>query len=125
VEFKFYFYFPLQMHRPTLREIDLVRHRETTGDAIYKHPVMPGFEGYIPRLIGKFGRRYAVHATEGLAEHEREQIRLRTEAKKMAHKTALQMSADCYGRSLGDRSVKIVIYHCIPFRDCKTPSGDT
>lgn len=91
--------------RPTLREIDLIRqHGEEIGDPIYKHPFIPGYEGFVPRINGKFGQRFLIEATEGLADLEREAMRNRCKLRKMKHRGALQSSATG-SRSLGERSV--------------------
>lgn len=91
--------------RPTLREIDLVRQRGAhSGDPVYQHPVTPGYEGFIPRINGKFGQRFSIAATEGLADFERETLRNRSNARRMKHRGALR-ATNLGGRSLGERSV--------------------
>lgn len=93
------------MDRPTLREIDLIRARgANSGDPIYQHPLVPGYEGFIPRINGKYGQRFSIAATEGLADFERESLRNRCKARKMRHRGALQATSSG-GRSLGERSV--------------------
>lgn len=94
--------------RPTLREIDATgtivpRHEdEDLRDTIYQKPLMPGYEGYIPRTQSKYGRRYAVVTSEGLSEFERECLRTRTQMKKLRHRTAQPIST-ISEYSLGDR----------------------
>lgn len=87
-----------------MREIDLVRERATTGDPVFKHPMVPSYEGFVPRLRGKFGNRYSVSATEGLADFERQQQINKLEARKLRNRGALQDTSSG-GRSLGERSV--------------------
>ncbi|XP_060523617.1 CIMIP2 protein CG18335-like isoform X2 [Cylas formicarius] len=55
--------------RPARQDIDAVNERQ--GDTIYKHPMVPGYEGFVPREHGQFGQRYALQATEALADFER------------------------------------------------------
>lgn len=92
------------MERPTMREIDLVREMGSSGDPIYQHPMVPGYEGFVPRINGKFGQRFSIAATEGLADFEREGLRQRCKARQLRHRGALQ-DTHTGGRSLGERSV--------------------
>ncbi|CAH1187136.1 unnamed protein product [Phyllotreta striolata] len=58
--------------RPPLKDIDIVNDRH--GDTIYKHPMVPGYEGFVPREHGIFGQRFTVQATEGLSDFEKSQM---------------------------------------------------
>lgn len=93
------------VYRPTLREIDLIRSRESNGDPVYKHPMTPGYEGFIPRINGKFGQRFSISATEGLSDFERDSQKNRLEARRLKHRGALLKSTSTRGRSLGERSL--------------------
>lgn len=75
---------------------------EDARDTIYHKPLMPGYEGYIPRTQSKYGRRYAVVTSEGLSEFERECHRNRAQMKKLRHRTAQPIST-ISEYSLGDR----------------------
>ncbi|KAH1028554.1 hypothetical protein HUJ05_001901 [Dendroctonus ponderosae] len=55
--------------RPSVRDIDIVNERQ--GDTIYRHPMVPGYEGFVPREHAEFGQRYTVQATEALSDFER------------------------------------------------------
>lgn len=95
------------VERPTLREIDLVRERgDANGDPVYRHPILPGYEGFVPRKNAKFGQRFSVAATEGLADFEIESLRNRCKNRKLRHRGALQSTTAGGGRSLGERSVR-------------------
>ncbi|KAG5899625.1 hypothetical protein JTB14_037283 [Gonioctena quinquepunctata] len=61
-----------QTFRPAPREIDIVNERH--GDTIYKHPMIPGYEGFVPKEHGKFGQRYTVQAIEALSDFEKFQM---------------------------------------------------
>lgn len=62
-----------QVFRPAQRDIDIVNERQ--GDTVYKHPMLPGYEGFVPREHGLFGQRYTVQTTEALSEFEKLQMR--------------------------------------------------
>lgn len=58
-------------YRPPKTDIDIVNERH--GDTIYKHPMIPGYEGFVPKEHAQFGQRYTVQATEGLSAFEKSQ----------------------------------------------------
>ncbi|KAH0952040.1 hypothetical protein HN011_006996 [Eciton burchellii] len=60
---------------PSKCDVDVVNARSKRVDSIFVHPVVPGYEGFIPRLDTKIGGRYTVLATQGLAQFERQQLR--------------------------------------------------
>ncbi|XP_055631965.1 UPF0605 protein CG18335-like [Toxorhynchites rutilus septentrionalis] len=97
-----------QICRPSQKEIDatgviIPKHEdEDIRDTIYRKPLMPGYEGYIPRTQSKFGRRYAVVTSEGLDEFERDRLQTRAQMKKLRHRTAQPIST-ISDYSLGDR----------------------
>ncbi|XP_055609427.1 UPF0605 protein CG18335-like isoform X2 [Uranotaenia lowii] len=97
-----------QVTRPTMKEIDATGtivprpEGEDARDTIYQKPLMPGYEGFIPRVQGKFGRRYAVTTSEGLSEFERECQRARAQTKRLRHRTAQPVST-ISEYSLGER----------------------
>ncbi|XP_018364443.1 PREDICTED: UPF0605 protein CG18335-like [Trachymyrmex cornetzi] len=60
--------------RPSKSDIDVVNTRFKRTDSLFVHPMLPGYEGFVPGSNIRFGQRYAVHATEGLADFERQQL---------------------------------------------------
>ncbi|CAH0552490.1 unnamed protein product [Brassicogethes aeneus] len=58
-----------QVYRPPTKDIEIVNDR--LGDTVYKHPMIPGYEGFVPREHSAFGQRYTVQATEALSEFEK------------------------------------------------------
>lgn len=95
----------------------MVRNRELEGDPVYKHPIIPGYEGFIPRERGKFGQRFFVSATEALADFEKEMLLRRCNEKRLNMMSSLQEPL-----SLGHRSLKTSQYRypLITVRpDCK------
>ena len=92
------------VNRPTLREIDIIIQHENEGDAIYTHPMLPGYEGFVPKINGKFGQRFSIAATEGLADFQQVQLRNLCKARRLKHRGALQATSSS-ARSLGERFV--------------------
>lgn len=91
------------VERPTLTELDLARKREERIDSVYKHPMVPGYEGFIPRHRERFGNRFSVAAIDGMSEFERSFLRKRCEEKKLKVRGALQ-SREISERSIGEIS---------------------
>ncbi|KYM92500.1 hypothetical protein ALC53_00956 [Atta colombica] len=60
--------------RPSKRDIDVVNARFKRTDPLFVHPMLPGYKGFVPGSNISLGQRYAVHATEGLADFERQQL---------------------------------------------------
>ncbi|XP_037037405.1 UPF0605 protein GA14893-like [Bradysia coprophila] len=91
------------IERPTLQEIDIVKkHERDSGDTIYKYPIIPGYEGFVPRINGNCGQRFFVAATEGLAEFQMDNLKNRRKRNVLRHRGALQQKS-VKGRSLGER----------------------
>ncbi|KAF5295563.1 hypothetical protein FQR65_LT10426 [Abscondita terminalis] len=61
--------------RPSQKDINIVLARALQGDPVYTHPMVPGYEGFVPRVSGMTGQRFAVQATEGISEFEQLQKR--------------------------------------------------
>ncbi|XP_071559747.1 CIMIP2 protein CG18335 [Temnothorax nylanderi] len=61
--------------RPSESDIRVVNTRFKRTDPLFVHPMLPGYEGFVPGTNDGLGQRYAVRATEGLADFERQQLR--------------------------------------------------
>ncbi|XP_017780583.1 PREDICTED: UPF0605 protein CG18335 [Nicrophorus vespilloides] len=79
-----------QVVRPAKRDIDIVDARTKHGGEIYKHPTIPGYEGFVPRLNGMFGQRYTVQATEALSQFDQLQQADRAALNQLIRQGALQ-----------------------------------
>ncbi|XP_012532112.1 UPF0605 protein CG18335 [Monomorium pharaonis] len=64
--------------RPSKSDVNVVNTRFKRTDPLFVHPMLPGYEGFVPGSNARLGQRYAVCATEGLADFER--LRLRNKA---------------------------------------------
>ncbi|XP_012223841.2 CIMIP2 protein CG18335 [Linepithema humile] len=64
-----------KLWRPKKKDIDIVNARFKRTGSIFAHPMLPGYEGFIPRLNAGIGQRYTVLATEGLAIEFERQLR--------------------------------------------------
>ncbi|KAK6620742.1 hypothetical protein RUM43_011037 [Polyplax serrata] len=67
-----------QVYRPSQKDIDIVKARFRHGNTVYQHPMIPGYEGFVPRLNNQFGQNYSVEATEALSEFEKHQHKNRS-----------------------------------------------
>lgn len=67
-----------QVYRPSQKDIDVVKTRVRCGNSVYQHPMVPGYEGFVPRLNNHFGQRYSVQATEAVSDFEQSQQKNRS-----------------------------------------------
>ncbi|XP_045528378.1 elongator complex protein 3 isoform X1 [Pieris brassicae] len=79
-----------QIFRPPQQAIDVVNARFRNGDPVYKHPMIPGYEGFLPRLNAHFGQRYTVAATEALSEFQKLQLNQRSARNQLERVVDLQ-----------------------------------
>ncbi|XP_025163353.1 UPF0605 protein GA14893 [Harpegnathos saltator] len=65
-----------EITRPPQRDVDTVNARsKRTPVPVFVHSMIPGYEGFLPRSGSRYGQRFAVNATEQVAEFERQQLR--------------------------------------------------
>ncbi|CAL1688725.1 unnamed protein product [Lasius platythorax] len=88
--------------RPLKSDINVVNARFKRTDPVFVHPMLPGYEGFIPGLSARIGQRYTVLATEGLADFEREQLRVKTTLNRL-RKTIDVQSGRAEPRNLEER----------------------
>lgn len=91
-----------EVQRPPKSDIDTVNARYKRTDPLYKHPLTPSYEGFIPKLKARTGQRYTVLATEGLAEFERQQLKNKAKLNELKKTIAIQ-SGQGEPRNLEDR----------------------
>ncbi|KAJ1520960.1 hypothetical protein ONE63_004036 [Megalurothrips usitatus] len=94
-----------QVARPTENDVDIVQSRFRYGDPLYQHPVIPGYEGFLPRLRGQFGQRYTASAAAALSGFELQQRRER-EARQQLWRTQQLQDNAAEPRHLLDRMVQ-------------------
>ncbi|XP_070158788.1 CIMIP2 protein GA14893 [Polyergus mexicanus] len=90
--------------RPPKSDINVVNARCKRTDPVFVHPMLPGYEGFIPGLNGRIGQRYMVLATEGLADFERQQLRAKATLHQLK-KTIDVQSGRAEPRNLEERSL--------------------
>lgn len=98
-----------QVERPALTELDLVMKRDERIDSVYKHPMVPGYKGFIPRTRGRFGNRFSVAATEGITEFERNFLKKRREERKLKVRGALPLR-ETVEKNIAKRSPQMTDY---------------
>ncbi|CAK9823022.1 UPF0605 protein CG18335 [Anthophora retusa] len=91
-----------EVQRPPKNDIDIVNARYKKTDPIFIHPIMPGYEGFTPKLNARNGQRYTVLATEGLAEFEHVQLKNEAALNEVKRTIAIQ-SGQGEPRNLEDR----------------------
>ncbi|XP_011883545.1 PREDICTED: UPF0605 protein CG18335-like [Vollenhovia emeryi] len=76
--------------RPFKSDINVVNTRFKRIDPLFVHPMVPGYEGFVPGTYAGLGQRYAVRATEGLADFERQQLRNKAVSDRLRRTVAVQ-----------------------------------
>lgn len=113
-----------QEEHPTMYEIDLIKDHEKKADAVYKHPIIPGYNGFVPKYREKFGERYHVGATEAIVEHVKYQDLLKCEARRMKRRSDLQEEGNVVPGSIGERVLQTTTYK-MPLVSIKTQAFHT
>ncbi|XP_072745784.1 CIMIP2 protein GA14893 [Anoplolepis gracilipes] len=88
--------------RPPKSNINIVNARFKRTDPVFVHPMLPGYEGFIPGLTARIGQRYTVVATEGLADFERQQLRVKATLNRLKKTIDIQ-SGQAEPRNLEER----------------------
>uniref|UniRef100_A0A1A9W9F8 Ciliary microtubule inner protein 2A-C-like domain-containing protein n=1 Tax=Glossina brevipalpis TaxID=37001 RepID=A0A1A9W9F8_9MUSC len=101
---------PLLFDYPTEKEIKTLENREKFVDAIYKHPLKPGYGGYIPKMGCKLGKRYMSAATAGIAEHEALLGLVRCVQRSLKHGSLLEGGEGVFEPKLKERMMPMTAY---------------
>ncbi|KAL9878976.1 CIMIP2 protein GA14893-like isoform 1-T1 [Glossina fuscipes fuscipes] len=109
---------PLLVDYPTQKEIKTLEDHEKFVDAVYKHPLIPGYDGYVPKMNSKLGKRYMAAATAGVAEHEALLELLRCQQRHLRHRSLLEGGEGIFDPKLNERMMPMTAYRgpLIPVR---------
>lgn len=120
---------------PTQNELRILHDREEFVDSVYKHPIIPGYAGFVPNMFTQTGKRYVAAATAGVAQHETLMQRYRCDNRTLRHRDLLESGNGLFEHKLNERLVSL----CSPCRNsncniylsvtgnhvsCATDSGD-
>jgi len=75
---------------PNKEALDVLNEREKKHNAVFKYPLVPGYNGFKPGAKNQLGQRFAVEAGEALAKFEKDQVRSRTKREQLEKEVALQ-----------------------------------
>ncbi|XP_036348082.1 LOW QUALITY PROTEIN: UPF0605 protein GA14893 [Rhagoletis pomonella] len=101
---------PLSLEYPTVHETELLNTREKFVDPVYRHPIIPGYDGFVPNLASKIGKRYIAAATAGMAEHELLMDQLRCERRNLLHRDILGSGLGVFERKMNERLLPLTYY---------------
>lgn len=74
-------------------------------DPVYQYPIIPGYNGFIPNMESKIGKRFMAAATAGIAEHEQLLEMLRCERRSLERRDVLENSNGRFNAKLRERMV--------------------
>ncbi|XP_037813393.1 UPF0605 protein GA14893 isoform X1 [Lucilia sericata] len=101
---------PTLMDYPTEKEINILRERIYYVDPVYQHPIIPGYDGFIPNMSSKTGKRFMAAATAGIAEHEALAKLLRCERNLLKHRDILESGKGRFDAKLRERMIPSTVY---------------
>ncbi|KAH8280437.1 hypothetical protein KR018_007317 [Drosophila ironensis] len=88
---------------PTERELRILRNRENLVDSVYKHPILPGYAGFVPNIVKQIGKRYGAAAPAGVASHETVMELYRCEKRTLCHRDLLESGKGLFDRKINER----------------------
>ncbi|XP_030386661.1 UPF0605 protein GA14893 [Scaptodrosophila lebanonensis] len=95
---------------PTQPEIKLLNDREHFVDSVYRHPIIPGYAGFVPNLNRQMGKRYMAAAAAGVAQHERLMELYRCENRTLRHRDLLESGKGLFEQKLHERLLPKTYY---------------
>ncbi|XP_033254260.1 UPF0605 protein GA14893-like [Drosophila miranda] len=87
---------------PTEHELKVLRRREDLVDAVYRHPILPGYAGFVPNMASQTGKRYVAAASAGVAQHETLMELYRCENRTLRHRDLLESGKGLFERKLNE-----------------------
>ncbi|XP_068147788.1 CIMIP2 protein GA14893 [Drosophila tropicalis] len=88
---------------PTKNELKILHEREQLVDAVYKHPIIPGYAGFVPNMAKQMGKRYVAAASAGVAQHETLMELYRCERRTLRHRDLLESGKGLFEHKLNER----------------------
>ncbi|XP_055918353.1 UPF0605 protein GA14893 [Eupeodes corollae] len=105
-------------HKPTPQEIKFAKRRKIQNDIVFEPPIIPGYDGFIPRIQSQVGDRFSAAAVDAVIEHEKYMQRLKRERRTLEHRTLLESEQGVFGRKVKDITLQGAHYQVplIPVR---------
>ncbi|KAH8316169.1 hypothetical protein KR067_001204 [Drosophila pandora] len=88
---------------PTERELKVLKTREDLVDSVYRHPILPGYAGFVPNIRSQVGKRYVAAASAGVANHETLMELYRCENRTLRHRDLLESGKGLFDRKINER----------------------
>ncbi|XP_014088595.1 CIMIP2 protein GA14893 [Bactrocera oleae] len=101
---------PISLVYPTTLETELLNRREKYVDPVYRNPIIPGYDGFVPNLASKVGKRYIAAATAGMAEHELLMDQLRCQRRNLMHRDLLGSGFGVFENKMNERMLPYTHY---------------
>lgn len=93
------------MDYPTGKEVNTLKKRATFIDPVYQYPIIPNYDGFVPNILSKTGKRFMAAATAGVVEHEDLMDLLRCEKRFLKHQELLESGRGRFNAKLRERMV--------------------
>ncbi|XP_016947263.1 UPF0605 protein CG18335 [Drosophila biarmipes] len=95
---------------PTEHELKILRTREGLVDSVYRHPILPGYAGFVPNKVSQIGKRYVAAASAGVARHETLMELYRCEKRTLRHRDLLESGNGLFDRKINERLLPQTYY---------------
>ncbi|KAH8380820.1 UPF0605 protein CG18335 [Drosophila serrata] len=95
---------------PTPHELKVLRTREDLVDSVYRHPILPGYAGFVPNIVRQIGKRYLAAASAGVADHETLMELYRCESRTLRHRDLLESGKGLFDRKINERLLPKAYY---------------
>jgi len=95
---------------PTEQELKILRTREGLVDSVYRHPILPGYAGFVPNKVSQIGKRYVAAASAGVARHETLMELYRCEKRTLRHRDLLESGNGLFDRKINERLLPQTYY---------------
>ncbi|XP_013104479.2 UPF0605 protein GA14893-like [Stomoxys calcitrans] len=109
---------PIPIQIPFESEVKALKNRSLLIDSTYQHPIIPGYDGFVPNLRNQVGKRYIAAASTGLAQHEALAERMRCERRFLQHRDLLESGKGLFEAKLRERMMPMTQYNAplVPVR---------
>ncbi|TMW49145.1 hypothetical protein DOY81_005777 [Sarcophaga bullata] len=101
---------PALMDYPTAKEVNTLKKRATFIDPVYQYPIIPNYDGFVPNILSKTGKRFMAAATAGVAQHEDLMEILRCEKRFLQHHDLLESGRGRFDAKLRERMIPRTTY---------------
>ena len=100
--------------KPDPKKLKISRDRAYSHDVVYKFPMLAGYDGHIPGLLGQCGNRFAVEALEAITEFNHKQELYNCKTRNLVRRDVPYCGLGSFYPTTADRIVSLLLYKAHP-----------